>query len=256
MSEIFETHAHYDDEAFDEDRDLLLQNLQNQGVCNVITAGADLDSSLKAIGLSKKYGYIYAAVGIHPENISENLDKDYLEKLESMISENKKVVAVGEIGLDYHFRIDNKESQKEVFINQIKLANNLGLPVLVHDREAHGDTMEILKKLKPKGIVHCFSGSLEMAKEVVKLGMFLGVGGVVTFKNAKNIVEIVREMPLKYMVLETDAPYMAPTPFRGKRCDSSMIKYTAEKIAEIKDISVSEVLDITKNNAKKLFGIS
>ncbi len=255
MSEIFETHAHYDDAAFDEDRDLLLQNLKSKGVCNVITAGADLESSLKSTQLSQKYDYIYAAVGIHPENISENLEKDYLEKLENMISENKKVVAVGEIGLDYHFRTDNKESQKEVFINQIKLANRLGLPVLVHDRDAHGDTMEILKEFKPRGIVHCFSGSLEMAREVVKIGMLLGVGGVVTFKNAKNIVEVVREMPLDDIVLETDAPYMAPAPFRGKRCDSSMIKYTAEKIAEIKNVSVAEVLDITKNNAKKLFGI-
>ena len=256
MDEIFETHAHYDDEAFDGDRDLLLQNLQNQGVCNIITAGADLKSSLDAIQISKKYEYIYAAVGVHPENIDESsFDEDYLEKLDNMISENEKVVAVGEIGLDYHFRTDNKEKQKEVFINQIKLANKCGLPVLVHDREAHGDTMEILKEFKPKGIVHCFSGSLEMAREVVKLGMLLGIGGVVTFKNAKNIVEIVKNMPLDVMVLETDAPYMAPTPFRGKRCDSSMIKYTAEKIAEIKSVSVSEVLNATKNNAKKLFGV-
>lgn len=255
MNEIFETHSHYDDEVFDEDRDLLLQNLPKQGICNVITAGSDLKSSLKAIVLSENYEYIYAAVGIHPENISENFDENYLQKLESMISENKKVVAVGEIGLDYHFRTDNKELQKKIFVDQIKQANKFGLPVLVHDREAHCDTMEILKNLKPKGIVHCFSGSVEMAHEVVNLGMFLGVGGVVTFKNAKTIVEVVDKMPLDVMVLETDAPYMAPTPFRGKRCDSSMIKYTAEKIAEIKRVSVSEVLSITKNNAKKLFGI-
>ena len=256
MDEIFETHAHYDDEAFDGDRDLLLQNLQNQGVCNIITAGADLKSSFDAIQISKKYEYIYAAVGIHPENIDEScFDENYLEKLDNMISENEKVVAVGEIGLDYHFKTDNKEKQKEVFINQIKLANKCGLPVLVHDREAHGDTMEILNNLKPKGIVHCFSGSLEMAREVAKLGMLLGIGGVVTFKNAKTIVEVVREIPLDFIVLETDAPYMAPTPFRGKRCDSSMIKYTAEKIAEIKSVSVSEVLNATKNNAKKLFGV-
>ena len=161
MNEIFETHAHYDDEAFDEDRDLILQSLQDKGVCGVVTAGADLKSSLKAIELSQKYEYIYAAVGVHTENVSENLDENYLEKLSTLISENQKVVAVGEIGLDYHFRTDNKELQKEVFINQIKLANKLGLPVLVHDREAHADTMEILKNLRPRGIVHCFSGSLE-----------------------------------------------------------------------------------------------
>lgn len=255
MSEIFETHAHYDDEAFDEDRDILLQNLPNKGICGVVTAGADIDSSLEAIKISEKYEYIYAAIGIHPENISENIDENYLEKLESMVSENKKVVAIGEIGLDYHFRFDNKEAQKEIFINQIKLANKLRLPVLVHDRDAHADTMEILKSFRPKGIVHCFSGSVEMAHEIVKLGMYLGIGGVVTFKNAKTIVEVVCNMPLDVMVLETDAPYMAPTPFRGKRCDSSMIKYTAEKIAEIKCIDVAEVLDITKNNAKKIFGV-
>ena len=255
MNEIFETHAHYDDEAFDEDRDLILQSLQDKGVCGVVTAGADLKSSLKAIELSQKYEYIYAAVGVHPENVSENLDENYLEKLSTLISENQKVVAVGDIGLDYHFRTDNKELQKEVFINQIKLANKLGLPVLVHDREAHADTMEILKNLRPRGIVHCFSGSLEMANEVARLGMFLGIGGVVTFKNAKTILEVVRGMPLDVMVLETDAPYMAPTPFRGKRCDSSMIKYTAQRVAEIKGANVSDVLEITKNNAKKRFGV-
>lgn len=255
MSKIFETHAHYDDEAFDEDRDIILQNLPKKGVCGVVTAGSNLASSLKAIEISKNYEYIYAAVGVHPENISENLESDYLKKLENMLIQNKKVVAIGEIGLDYYFKSDNKEIQKEVFINQIKLANKHNLPILVHDREAHGDTMDILKEFKPKGIVHCFSGSLEMAHEVAKLGMFLGVGGVVTFKNAKTIVHVVREMPLDVMVLETDAPYMAPTPFRGKRCDSSMIKYTAEKIAEIKEIDVSEVLSVTENNAKKLFSI-
>lgn len=254
MNNIFDTHAHYDDAAFDEDRASLLKDLPDMEIYAVITAGADLESSLKASEISKKYDYIYAAAGIHPENI-QGFGGNYVKSLEDIISGNKKVVAVGEIGLDYHFRTDNKEKQKEIFLNQIELANKRGLPVLVHDRDAHADTMEILKRMKPHGVVHCFSGSLEMAKEVVKLGMFLGIGGVVTFKNAKTIVEVVKNMPLDVMVLETDAPYMAPTPFRGKRCDSSMIKYTAEKIAEIKNIDVSEVLRITKNNAQKLFGI-
>jgi len=254
MNNIFDTHAHYDDAAFDEDRGSLLKDLPDMGIYAVITAGADLESSLKASEISKKYDYIYAAAGIHPENI-QGFGGNYVKNLENIISGNKKVVAVGEIGLDYHFRTDNKEKQKEIFLNQIELANKRGLPVLVHDRDAHADTMEILKRMKPHGIVHCFSGSLEMAKEVVKLGMFLGIGGVVTFKNAKTIIEVVKNMPLDVMVLETDAPYMAPSPFRGKRCDSSMIKYTAEKIAEIKNIDVSEVLRITKNNAQKLFGI-
>lgn len=255
MENIFETHAHYDDEAFDEDREKLLEELPEKGVCGVITAGADLKSSVAAVHLAEKYPYIYAAVGIHPENISEDFNVASLYEFENLIEEHKKVVAVGEIGLDYHFRQDNKEIQKEIFLKQIELANKHSLPVLVHDREAHGDTMEILKKTAPKGIVHCFSGSVEMAKEVVNLGMYLGIGGVVTFKNAKTIVEVVREMPLDVMVLETDAPYMAPVPFRGKRCDSTMIKYTAEKIAEIKNVPVDEVLNTTKSNAIKLFGI-
>ena len=255
MENIFETHAHYDDEAFDEDREKLLGELPEKGVCGVITAGADLKTSIAAVRLAEKYPYVYAAVGVHPENIGEDFDADDISKLERLLNSHEKIVAVGEIGLDYHFRQDNKEIQKEVFLKQIELANKHNLPVLVHDREAHGDTMEILKNMKPKGIVHCFSGSVEMAKEVVKLGMHLGVGGVVTFKNAKTIVEVVREMPLGVMVLETDAPYMAPVPFRGKRCDSSMIKYTAEKIAEIKNVPVDEVLEITKSNAIKLFGI-
>lgn len=255
MENIFETHAHYDDEAFDEDRYQLLEELPKQGVCGIITAGADLKSSASAVELAEKYSYMYAAVGVHPENIIENFDDNYLVKLEKLVNSSEKVVAVGEIGLDYHFRDDNKQIQKEVFLNQIELANKYNLPILVHDREAHADTMEILKHTKPKGIVHCFSGSVEMAKEVVKLGMHLGIGGVVTFKNAKTIVDVVREMPLEVMVLETDAPYMAPVPFRGKRCDSSMIKYTAEKIAEIKGISASKVTEVTKSNAVKLFGI-
>ena len=254
MENIFETHAHYDDEAFDNDREKLLEELPKQGVCGVITAGADLQSSIAAIKLAGKYPYIYAAVGIHPENISETSNTD-LEEIEDLLKTHKEIVAVGEIGLDYHFRQDNKQIQKEIFMEQIQLANKHNLPVLVHDREAHGDTMEILKNTKPKGIVHCFSGSLEMAKKVIKLGMYLGIGGVVTFKNAKNIVEVIREMPLDVMVLETDAPYMAPVPFRGKRCDSYMIKCTAEKIAEIKNISVEKVLETTKANAIKLFGI-
>ncbi|MDO4199783.1 MAG: TatD family hydrolase [Clostridia bacterium] len=255
MDNIFETHAHYDDEAFDEDREKLLEELPKQGVCGIITAGADLKSSLAATQLAEKYPYIYAAVGVHPENIGESFDADYISKLERLLNSHKKIVAVGEIGLDYHFRDDNKRIQKEVFLNQVELANRHSLPVLVHDREAHGDTMEILRATRPRGIVHCFSGSVEMAKEVVKLGMYLGIGGVVTFKNAKTIVEVVQEMPLDVMVLETDAPYMAPVPLRGKRCDSSMIKYTAEKIAEIKNIDVQQVCDITKSNAVKLFGI-
>ena len=256
MNQIFDTHAHYDSEEFNSDRDELLNSLPKKNVFAVITAGADIKSSEKAVEISKKYGYIFSAVGIHPENIPVNSTSiEYLKELENLILDNKKVVAVGEIGLDYHFNSENKEMQKSLFENQIQLALKHNLPITVHDRDAHGDTLEVLKKYKPKGVVHCFSGSLEMANEVIRLGMKIGIGGVVTFKNAKNIVNVVQNISISKIVLETDAPYLSPVPFRGKRCDSSYISYTAEKIAEIKKISTSEVLQITKENAKNLFDI-
>ncbi len=254
MGLIFDTHAHYDDLAFDEDREEKLKILPNDNIYAVINAGADIESSKKSINLSEKYSYIYAAVGVHPENIS-NTPKDYISQLEKLILSSEKIVGVGEIGLDYHYTKENKEQQKDLFESQVKLAIKHDLPIIVHDREAHGDTMEILKKHNPKGVVHCFSGSLEMAQEVIKMGMYIGIGGVITFKNAKNAVYVVENISLENIVLETDAPYMSPVPFRGKRCDSSYIKYTAEKISEIKNISLKEVFEVTKQNAKNLFGI-
>lgn len=252
---IFDTHAHYNDEAFDNDRESLLNDLPKKDVVYVVNASSDIDSSLESIRLSEKYDYIYSCVGIHPENIKNSLEKDYISELEKLIENNKKIVAIGEIGLDYHFDSNCKEQQKEVFENQVKLAIKHDLPVIVHDREAHKDTLNILTKYKPKGIVHCFSGSVEMAKEVIKLGMFLGIGGVLTFKNAKNLVNVVQKISIEKLVMETDAPYLAPTPFRGTRCDSSYIKYTAEKLAEIKGISVDEVYKKTYENAKIIFKI-
>lgn len=249
---IFDTHAHYDDNAFESDRDSLLASLPKQGVCGILNAGTNMRSSKKAIELSQKYPYIYSAVGIHPECI---LDQDVnFSDLENL-SKNKKVVAIGEIGLDYHYNSDNKALQIDYFEKQILMANKLSLPILVHDREAHNDTLNLLRKHKPKGVVHCFSGSLEMAEEILKLGMFIGVGGVVTFKNAKKLVEVVENIPLESLLLETDAPYMAPVPNRGKRCDSSYIKFTAQKVSEIKNKSYEEVLSQTKSNAIRLFGL-
>ena len=255
MGLIFDTHAHYDDIAFDDDREKILSSLpKNDNIYAVVNAGADIESSKKSINLSEKYSYIYAAVGVHPENIS-NTPKDYISQLEKLILSSEKIVGVGEIGLDYHYTKENKEQQKDLFESQVKLAVKHDLPIIVHDREAHGDTMEILKKHNPKGVVHCFSGSLEMAQEVIKMGMYIGIGGVITFKNAKNAVYVVENISLENIVLETDAPYMSPVPFRGKRCDSSYIKYTAEKISEIKNISLKEVFEVTKQNAKNLFGV-
>lgn len=251
---IFDTHAHYDDEAFESDREELLNSMHEGGVLGIVNASADINSSLSSAKLSEKYPYVFAAVGVHPENL-DGLSEDYTEQIKKIATEHKKVVAIGEIGLDYHFRLDNKEKQIEVFENQVKLANFLDLPVIVHDREAHKDTFDILKKYNPKGIVHCFSGSVEMAKEIVKLGMKLGIGGVLTFKNAKTIVEVVKQIPLSHLVLETDAPYLAPVPFRGKRCNSSYIKFVAEKIAEIKNISAQEVYKETFKNALEVYNI-
>lgn len=257
MCHIFDTHAHYDDDTFEIDRELLLKKLISKDVRCIVNASVDIESSIKSIELSNNYSYIYAAVGIHPQNIeNSNFKNNYIEELENLIINNSKVVAIGEIGLDYYFNSENKSSQIKVFEEQIELSLKHDLPILVHDREAHGDTLEILKKYKPKGIVHCFSGSLEMAQEIIKLGMYIGIGGVVTFKNAKTILDVVREIPLENIVLETDAPYLAPVPFRGKRCDSSYIKYVAEKISEIKSIDVKKVYEQTFKNAMNLFKIS
>lgn len=245
---IFDTHAHYTDEQF-EDRDILLPQIHKEGVSEIITCGTDIKSSINSIELSKKYPFVYAAVGFHPEELTR-IDVD-IPALKNLITE--RVVAIGEIGLDYYWNKENKEKQKDGFIRQILLAKELGLPVIVHDREAHGDTLEILKEYKPKGVLHCFSGSTEMAKEIIKLGMYIGIGGVVTFKNAKNLPEVIENIPLDRILLETDAPYLAPVPFRSKRNDSSLIPYIAEKIGDIKGISKEQVLKITKENAYRLF---
>ena len=251
--DIFDTHAHYDDSRFDEDRNELLSSLSSDCVSNIINCGCDLKSSLSSIELAEKHSFVYAAIGVHPHEAEETTDED-LTKIKELYS-HEKVIAVGEIGLDYFYDFSPRERQIEIFRKQIITANELGLPVIIHDREAHEDTMNILKELKPKGVVHCFSGSAEMAKEILKLGLYIGIGGAVTFKNARKPVEVVEMLPLDRLLLETDAPYMTPVPFRGKRCDSSHIGYTAEKIAEIKGVDVQELIDICTENAKKLFNI-
>lgn len=251
---IFDSHAHYDDEAFDQDRGEILRNLPAQGICRIVNVGADLQGCRDAVALAAAYPYIYAGVGIHPECVNDTPD-EALNEVGTLL-DAPKVVAVGEIGLDYHFE-DNapREVQREWFAKQLALANRRGFPVIVHDRDAHGDTMELLCKYRPKGVVHCFSGSVEMMREVVRLGMYIGLGGAVTFKNARVPVEVAAAVPLDHLLLETDAPYMAPVPYRGKRCDSSMIAKTAERIAEIRQLPVEELLKATQQNASRLFGI-
>lgn len=250
---IFDSHAHYTDKAFNEDREIMLGSLKESGVCGIINCGADIESSVSSVDLASKYDYIYAACGIHPEE-ADKTPENYIDILRDL-AKNEKCVAIGEIGLDYYWRQDTKDLQKELFEKQILLSKELDLPIIVHDREAHGDTMEILKKHRPKGVLHCFSGSPETATEVLKLGMYIGLGGALTFKNARKAVEVAQMLPLDRLLLETDCPYMAPVPMRGKRNNSGYIPFIAEKVAEIKGIDPQSVLDVTTENTKRLFNI-
>lgn len=249
---IFDSHSHYDDKTFDGVRESLLSSLTDRGVNRIITCGCDLESSKKALSLAEKYDFIYAAAGIHPENLESGTT---VKQIEDLCRGNKKIVAVGEIGLDYYYNSKNRDEQKKVFEEQLILSNKLGLPVIVHDRDAHSDTLELLKKHRPKGVVHCFSGSPEMAAEILKLGMYIGVGGVITFKNAKRLPDVVKMLPDDRILVETDCPYLAPEPFRGSVCRSDMIYYTAARIAEIRNTSTTEILKQTNKNATVLFGI-
>lgn len=248
---IFDSHAHYDDKKFDAFRDELLGTLPDYGVCGVITCGCDGASSRAALALAEKYDYIYAAVGIHPENLESGTDISEIEQL----SRHKRCVAIGEMGLDYYWDKEHSEEQKEIFARQLELANRLGMPVIVHDRDAHADTLEMLKEYKPRGVVHCFSGSPETAGELLKLGLYIGVGGVITFKNAKRLPEVVEMLPEDRLLVETDCPYLAPEPYRGKLCHSGLIRFTAERIAELRGTDAAHILEISRRNAKKLFGI-
>ena len=249
---IFDSHAHYDDDWFDEDRESLLEALPSKGVCGVVNNAVDLESAALAISFAEKYEYFYAAVGFHPENL-ENLPDDYLDRV-AELTKHPKVVAIGETGLDYHWDIP-RELQQRAFKEQLELSLDLKMPIVVHDREAHGDVFDLLRHYKPKALVHCFSGSVELMREAVRLGSYISLGGVVTFKNARHSVEVASEIPLDRLLLETDAPYMAPVPFRGKRCDSSMIVYAAEKIAALRNITVQELLDVTYENALRFYEI-
>ena len=254
MQNIFDTHAHYADHAFDEDRDSVLAELPSKGVKYVMLASSSVEDTTENAALAEKYGYIYAASGVHPESVDTN-PENYLETVRNTALTCPKVRAIGEIGLDYHYDGFDREKQIVLFEEQLVLAKELSLPVIVHSRDASEDTLNILKKHRPAGVVHCFSGSAETAKEIIKLGMYIGFTGVITFKNAKKAIKALAEVPLDRLLLETDCPYMAPVPFRGKRSDSSMIAYTAEKAAEIKGIGVQEILDITCENALRFYSI-
>ncbi len=252
LHNIFDAHAHYDDKWFDEDRVDLLSSMPEKGVCGIVNASVDLATAKIAISYAEQYPFMYACAGIHPENL-DGLADDYLDRLAEMYR-HPKVVAIGEIGLDYHWDIE-KPLQQRVFEEQLQLAKELDAPVVIHDREAHGDVMELLRKYRPKGLMHCYSGSVEMLKEVLKLGLYISLGGTVTFKNARVPVEVAAAVPLDRLLLETDAPYLSPVPFRGKRNDSSRIEYTAVRIAEIRGMDPQELLDITAENARRMYNI-
>lgn len=254
MSGIFDTHAHYDDEQFKADGAELFSSLKNNGVELIMNCATNLQSVKSTLALANEHDFVYAAVGLHPEDILES-DESEIELIKQFALKEKKVKAIGEIGLDYYWKEVPREKQLIFFEKQILLAKELDLPIIVHDREAHEDTLKIIKKYEPKGVLHCFSGSAEMAKEVLKTGMYIGIGGALTFKNAKKILRVAAEVPIERILLETDCPYMAPVPFRGKRNDSSLIKYVAEKLGEIKQISREEVITACNKNGRELFNI-
>ena len=256
MELIFDTHAHYDDAQFDADREALLSAMPENGVGLILDPGCDPESSRAAIALAEQYPHIYAAVGYHPENCAPYTDAD-LDILRRL-AQHPKVVAIGEIGLDYYWEQNPpKEFQQAVFRAQLALARELDLPVIVHDRDAHADCLAIVKEFpEVRGVFHCYSGSVEMARELLDRGWYLGFDGPVTYKNARKTVEVAEMVPLDRILIETDAPYLSPVPMRGKRNDSRNVAYIAEKLAQIKGMTPEEMADLTLANGKKLFGIN
>lgn len=251
---FFDTHTHLDDKKFDEDRDELIASIRNSSVTLAVNIGADIKSSENSIALAEKYDFIYAAVGVHPSDTG-NLTDDDLITLENLAS-HEKVVAIGEIGLDYYWNEPEREIQKLWFKKQLELSKKLNMPYIIHDRDAHKDTLEIIKEVGyTNGVMHCFSGSSEMAKEVVKMGMYVSLSGTVTFKNGKNVKSVAEIVPLDKLLIETDSPYLTPEPFRGKRNNSGYVKYVAEEIAKIRNLSVDEIAKITLENGKRFYNI-
>lgn len=251
---LFDTHAHLNDPAFDEDRDALIAGLPEQGVGLVMHPGCNLKDSLQAIALAEKYPFVYAAVGTHPDTADE-VNEAVIEKYRGLCS-HEKVKAIGEIGLDYYYETIPRQVQLKAFRMQMELARETGLPVIVHERDAHEDGMQVVKDFPDvTGVFHCYSGSAEMAKELVKMGWYIGFTGVLTFKNARKAVETAERIPLERIVLETDCPYMAPEPFRGKRNNPGYLYRMAERLAELRGLSVEEIHAITTENGKRLYRI-
>ena len=251
---FFDSHAHYNDERFNEDRDELLRAMSKNDVDYIVNAAANIAGSNEGIQLAEKFPSIYAAVGVHPHDVGE-LEEDAIETLENL-SKHPKVVAIGEIGLDYYYDHSPRDIQRLWFERQMALAKKVKLPIIVHSREASQETFDMIKESGlSSGVIHCYSGSAEMAKEYIKLGFYIGIGGTLTFNNARKTVEVVEQIPLESIVIETDCPYLTPMPHRGKRNDSTYLKYIAQKIGDIKNLSIEEVARVTTDNAKILYNI-
>lgn len=253
---IFETHAHYDDEAFIEDREELLLSMRDNGIGAIVNVGASLTSTKNTLELIKQYDFVYGAAGVHPSEVEE-LNEDNFEWLRK-VSQEEKIVAIGEIGLDYHWEEPEREIQKYWFERQLDLARELKKPVIIHSRDAASDTMDIMTQKHAEeigGVIHCYSYSAPMALSYVNMGFYIGIGGVVTFKNGKKMKDVVEAVPLEKILLETDSPYLAPEPYRGKRNSSLLLPYVVETIANIKQVSKEEIIEITKENAKRLFSL-
>lgn len=254
---IFDTHVHYDDKAFDEDREMLLESLKDHGIEAVVNIGASITTTRNTLELMEKYPFVYGAVGVHPSDTGD-LDERQMQWLKE-VSSRPKVVAIGEIGLDYYWDEPDREIQKHWFIRQLELARDVKLPVVIHSRDAAKDTLDIMKAQKAQeigGVIHCFSYGVEMAREYLDMGFFLGIGGVLTFQNAKKLKEVVAYMPMEQLVLETDCPYLSPAPNRGKRNSSLNLPYVVEAISRIKEIPVEQVIEITNRNAKRMYRLA
>jgi len=253
---LFDSHAHYDDARFDEDRYEALQRAYDNGIKYIVDAASDVESARKIISLTQKFGFVYAAVGIHPHNVADTNDSTFSILFD--LASNHKVVAIGEIGLDYYYDNSPRELQRHWFSKQINLAKELNLPIIVHNRESHEDSLKIVKSEGARevgGVFHCYSGSVEMARELLDNNFYVSVGGTVTFKNAKKIIDVVKYVPLDRLLIETDCPYLTPEPYRGRRNESIYVRLVAEKVAEIKGIYIEDVARSTLENAKRLFRI-
>lgn len=252
---FFDSHAHLDEDCFQPDFAEILEKMRENGVSNMMNIGFDLASSERSIQLAERYDWVYAAIGSHPDDAAQ-VDDARIEQYRKL-AKHPRVKAIGEIGLDYHYEDPVREIQQKAFRLQLELARELDLPAVIHEREAHGDAMEILKDFPTvRGVFHCFSGSVELAKELVKRGWYIGLTGVVTFKNARKAVEVAQSVPLERLLIETDCPYMAPVPYRGKRNDPSFVPLVAQKIAELRGLSLEEVGRATAENAKRVFRIA